>query len=87
LIIMGDKDHIVPVINGRILHAVYRRSRMEVIEGAGHLFLLTRRDETVEIIRDFFGEPEMPIPHAEPIEMPSVAASYNHANDRKSATA
>lgn len=82
LIIMGSNDHIVPVVNGRILHALYRRSRLEVIDGAGHLFLLTRRDETVEIIRDFFGEPEMPFPHAEPVEVPSVAASIVHANDR-----
>ena len=79
LIIMGGNDHIVPVINGRILHAIYRRSRLEVIEGAGHLFLLTQRDRTVEIIRDFFGEPEMPFPHAEPVRLPSVAASTAYA--------
>ncbi|MGB3455019.1 MAG: alpha/beta fold hydrolase [Litorimonas sp.] len=83
LIIMGGNDHIVPAVNGRILHALYRRSRLEVLDGAGHLFLLTRREETVALIRDFFSEPEMPIPHAEAAELPSVAASFNHANDRK----
>ncbi|MEM7730979.1 MAG: alpha/beta fold hydrolase [Pseudomonadota bacterium] len=83
LIIMGGNDHIVPPVNGRILDALYRRSRLEILDGAGHLFLLTRREETVAIIRDFFGEPEMPIPHAEPAEVPSVAASFVHANDRK----
>ena len=83
LIIMGDADHIVPPINGRLLDFLYRRSRLEILEGAGHLFLLTRREETVEIIRDFFGEPEMPIPHVEPEEVPSVKASFVHANDRQ----
>ncbi|WP_298913426.1 alpha/beta fold hydrolase [uncultured Algimonas sp.] len=87
LIIMGGNDHIVPPINGRILHAVYRRSRLEILPDAGHLFLLTRRDETVALIRDFFGEPDMPVPHAEPAEVPSVAASFIHANDRHSAVA
>lgn len=83
LIIMGGNDHIVPPINGKILDVLYRRSRLEVLDGAGHLFLLTRREETVEIIRDFFGEPEMPIPHVEPEEVPSVKASFIHANDRR----
>ena len=78
LIIMGSKDHIVPVVNGRILDYLYKRSRLEIIDGAGHLFLLTRRKETVAIIRDFFGEPEVPIPAAEPVEVPSVAASFIH---------
>ncbi|HHL43885.1 MAG TPA: poly(3-hydroxyalkanoate) depolymerase, partial [Hellea balneolensis] len=31
-------------------------------EDAGHLFLLTKRDESVDIIRDFFEEPEVPMP-------------------------
>jgi poly(3-hydroxyalkanoate) depolymerase len=83
LILMGGDDQIVPPVNGKLLDALYRRSRLEVIPGAGHLFLLTRREETVAIIRDFFGEPEMPIPHVEPVEVPSVAAAFNHANDRK----
>ena len=79
LIIMGGNDQIVPPINGKLLDALYKRSRLEIIEGAGHLFLLTERDRTVEIIRDFFGEPEMPFPHAEPELLPSVAASFVHA--------
>ncbi|MGB6230528.1 MAG: alpha/beta fold hydrolase [Litorimonas sp.] len=87
LILMGGADQIVPPINGLILHALYRRSRLEILDGAGHLFLLTRREETVALIRDFFSEPEMPIPHAEPAEVPSIAASFIHANDRKAVSA
>ena len=54
LVIMGGNDHIVPVVNGRILSGMLKRSTLKVIKDAGHLFLLTRRDETIKIIRDFF---------------------------------
>jgi poly(3-hydroxyalkanoate) depolymerase len=76
LIIMGGNDHIVPAINGRILDYFLKRSRLEVLDGAGHLFLLTRRDETVELIREFFGEPEMELPHKEAVQLPSVEESF-----------
>lgn len=82
LIIMGGNDHIVPPVNGRILDFLYRRSRLEVLDGAGHLFLITRRKETVAIIRDFFGEPEVAIPDVEPVEVPSVAASFVHPENK-----
>jgi len=62
LVIMGDQDHIVPLVNGKILNTFLPRSKLRVIKGAGHLFLLTRRDDTVEIIRKFFLEPEVPMP-------------------------
>ena len=81
LVIMGDKDQIVPVINGKILNCALKDSRLKIIKDAGHLFLLTRRDETIEIIRDFFGEPEVPCPHVDPMLLPSVAASFNHKHD------
>jgi len=83
LVIMGGKDHIVPVVNGRLLNYMLKRSQLKVIEDAGHLFLLTRRDETIEIIRDFFGEPEVPMPHVDPVMLPSVAAAFNHKDDWK----
>ena len=83
LILMGDKDHIVPVANGHILNVMLKRSELKVLKGAGHLFLLTRRDKTINLIRDFFGEPEVPMPHIEPALLPSVAASYNHKDDWK----
>lgn len=78
LVIMGDNDHIVPVVNGRLLHFMLRRSQLKVIKGAGHLFLLTRRQETVDLIRDFFNEPHVPMPEVEPVLLPSVAASVGH---------
>jgi poly(3-hydroxyalkanoate) depolymerase len=56
LILMGDQDRIVPLINGRILHALIPKAHLEVIKGGGHLFLVTRPAETVPVIRDFLDE-------------------------------
>ncbi len=78
LILMGEKDHIVPVANGRILKVLLKHSTLKILNGAGHLFLLTRRDRTIELIRDFFEEPEVPIPHIEPVQLPSVAEVVNY---------
>lgn len=76
LVIMGDNDHIVPVVNGRILNTFLKHSRLHIIHDAGHLFLLTRRRETIDVIRDFFGEPEVEMPEVEPVLLPSVAGTY-----------
>jgi len=78
LVLMGDQDHIVPVVNGRILHGLLKHSKLHIFKNAGHLFLLTRRDETINVIREFFEEPEVPLPPHEPIQLPSVTESYAH---------
>jgi poly(3-hydroxyalkanoate) depolymerase len=81
LVIMGGSDHIVPVANGYILNYFLKKSDLKIIPDAGHLFLLTRRDETIEMIREFFGEPEVPMPHVDPVLLPSVAVAYNHKDE------
>ncbi len=43
LIIMGDDDQIVPPINGKLLAKLIPNARLEIIEGGGHLFMLTIR--------------------------------------------
>lgn len=58
LIIMGDEDSIVPVANGHILNFALPDARLHIIEGGGHLFLVTRAEETATIIREFFAEEE-----------------------------
>jgi len=78
LVIMGDKDHIVPVINGKILTRLIPNARMIEFADAGHLFMVTRREETVEAIRAFFKEPATPLPAVEGVELPSHAASFAH---------
>lgn len=56
LIVMGDQDRVVPLINGRILQALIPKAHLEVIPGGGHLFLVTRAAEAVPVIRDFLDE-------------------------------
>ena len=58
LIMMGDDDQIVPLINGKILNTMIPNSRLEVCEGGGHLFLLTHADESVAKLRSFLNAPE-----------------------------
>ena len=58
LVMMGDEDQIVPLINGRILASAIPNARLEVFEGGGHLFLLTHADESVAMLREFLDAPE-----------------------------
>ncbi|NNC52976.1 MAG: alpha/beta fold hydrolase [Erythrobacter sp.] len=58
LIMMGDDDQIVPLVNGKILNTAIRNSRLEVIAGGGHLFLLTHADESVAALREFLDAPD-----------------------------
>ena len=57
LVIMGDKDSIVPLVNGQILTWALPDARLHVVEGGGHLFLVTRAAETAGVINDFLKEP------------------------------
>lgn len=58
LIMMGEEDRIVPLINGRILDKAIPDSRLETFPGGGHLFMLTHRERTLELIREFLGAEE-----------------------------
>jgi poly(3-hydroxyalkanoate) depolymerase len=53
LVLAGDDDPIVPVINGRILTRVIPNARLEIIRGGGHLFLLERPTELAALIAPF----------------------------------
>lgn len=53
LILMGDDDQIVPLVNGRILEALMPNARLEIIRGGGHLFLVSQADRTIPAIRAF----------------------------------
>jgi len=57
LILAGDRDRIVPLANARILSTVIQRSQLQIIKGAGHLFLLSRADEVLEAMTDFLDAP------------------------------
>ena len=56
LIMMGDADTIVPLINGKFLNSLIPHSTLEVIKGGGHLFLMAEADLCVELIRDFLDD-------------------------------
>ena len=56
LVMSGDKDTIVPLINARILHAAIPRANLSVVKGGGHLFMLSRTAEIVPVITRFFDD-------------------------------
>lgn len=64
LVIMGDADTIVPLANGHILNFALPDARLEVIEGGGHLFLVTRADETAALIQGFLDEENQAVSQA-----------------------
>jgi len=57
LIMMGDDDAIVPLANGKFLNMLIPNSELRVLEGGGHLFLLSHKDECTEAMREFLDAP------------------------------
>ncbi|MCB2084628.1 MAG: alpha/beta fold hydrolase, partial [Sphingomonadaceae bacterium] len=58
LILMGDDDAIVPLVNGKFLASLIPNSRLAVMEGGGHLFLLSHKDESIAEIRAHLDPPK-----------------------------
>lgn len=56
LIMAGDDDPIIPLINARILTRLIPNAELEVFD-CGHLFMLTRVERTVEKIESFLHAP------------------------------
>ncbi|MEL7480528.1 MAG: alpha/beta hydrolase [Pseudomonadota bacterium] len=56
LVIMGDRDRVVPLINGKILDTALPNSALHVVEDGGHLFLVTKAAETLPVITEFLDE-------------------------------
>lgn len=54
LVMAGDDDPIVPLINARILARRIPNSRLQIVD-CGHLFLLTRANRLAPDIERFFG--------------------------------
>jgi poly(3-hydroxyalkanoate) depolymerase len=53
LVLAGDQDPIVRLVNGRLLANRIPDGRLHIVEGGGHLFLFTRGAEMAEVVRDF----------------------------------
>jgi poly(3-hydroxyalkanoate) depolymerase len=68
LILAGDDDPIVPVINARIMHWLIPDSRVATL-GCGHLVLVTLPDESARIVDAFLTEPDER-PLAAPSQIP-----------------
>jgi poly(3-hydroxyalkanoate) depolymerase len=56
LIMMGDKDRIVPLVNGQILQYFIPNATLHVVKGGGHLFVVTRLTQIEPVIREFLDE-------------------------------
>jgi poly(3-hydroxyalkanoate) depolymerase len=55
LVLAGDDDPIVPLVNGRILAACIPGARLHVVRRGGHLFLLERPAEIAGLVAGFLG--------------------------------
>lgn len=55
LVLAGDDDPIVPLVNARILTRSIPQARLHVLKGGGHLFLLDQPEESAEVV-DFLTE-------------------------------
>ncbi|MBN8510164.1 MAG: poly(3-hydroxyalkanoate) depolymerase [Burkholderiales bacterium] len=55
LVIAGNDDPLVPLINARLHALLLPNARLQVLDD-GHLFMLTRADETARLIGNFLAE-------------------------------
>ena len=53
LVLAGDDDPIVPLVNGRILARCIPHARLHVVRGGGHLFLLERPARMAAVVAGF----------------------------------
>lgn len=56
LVLAGDDDPIIPLVNGRIIAGLVPRARLHVYRG-GHLGILTESDELAPVVESFLQEP------------------------------
>lgn len=56
LVLGGDDDPIMPLVNTRLLYWLIPKSYLHVVRGGGHLFMVVRAHECAAIIRRFLNE-------------------------------
>jgi poly(3-hydroxyoctanoate) depolymerase len=56
LIMAGDDDPIVPVVNARILAKLIPDATLHVVPGGGHLFMVVRAHEVGALVEEFLAE-------------------------------
>jgi poly(3-hydroxyalkanoate) depolymerase len=57
LVLAGDDDPIVPLINGRMMARCIPQAQIHVVEGGGHLFLIERGPEMATLVTHFLHTP------------------------------
>lgn len=53
LVLTGDDDPIIRVVNARILAGLMPNARLHIMRGAGHLFLIDEARVSAQLIREF----------------------------------
>jgi poly(3-hydroxyalkanoate) depolymerase len=56
LVMMGDADRIVPLINGKFLARLIPKAKLQIIAGGGHLFLVSQAAKVAPMIRAFLDD-------------------------------
>lgn len=57
LIVVGDDDPIIPLVNARLMSTLLHDATVHVVPGGGHLALLTHLDELLPLLQRFLGRP------------------------------
>ncbi|HEY3758826.1 MAG TPA: alpha/beta hydrolase [Solirubrobacteraceae bacterium] len=52
LIVHGTEDQMIPVANAEIIHRLIPGSRLEILDGVGHLFFWERAQRSAALVRD-----------------------------------
>lgn len=56
LVMGGDDDPVMPLVNVRLLYWLIPKSYLHIVRGGGHLFLLMRANESAAVIKHFIHE-------------------------------
>jgi poly(3-hydroxyalkanoate) depolymerase len=56
LLMAGADDPLVPLANAKLMHMLIQHSELKVLD-CGHMFLMTRAEESAAAIRDFLDRP------------------------------
>ncbi|MBN8887112.1 MAG: poly(3-hydroxyalkanoate) depolymerase [Rudaea sp.] len=65
LILAGDDDPVIPLVNARLMARLIRNARLHVFHD-GHLFLISDAAEAGRVVRTFLGEREKARPKPDP---------------------
>jgi 3-oxoadipate enol-lactonase len=57
LVIHGTADEMLPVGNGRLIHSLIPGSRLEILDGVGHMFWWEQPERAAELIRSHAAVP------------------------------